>query len=65
MNEETAIVALVLLAAAVVAGLIRLWRKPAGALDEFDQVDHGLLPGDGQWAECPRATLDHSFGSHD
>jgi hypothetical protein len=65
MNEETAIVALVLLAAAVVAGLIRLWRKPAGSLEELDQADHGLLPGDGQWAECPRATLDHIFGSHD
>jgi len=65
MNEGTAIVALVLLAVVVVVGLILLWRKPAGALDEFDQANRGLLPADGQWADCPRATIDHIFGTGD
>ncbi len=65
MSEEASIVALVSLTVVVVAGLFLLWRKPVGALDEFDQADRGLLPGDGQWAECPRATIDHIFGTGD
>lgn len=65
MSEGAAIVALVLLAVVVVAGLILLWRKPAAALDELEQADRGVLAGDDQWAECPRATIDHIFGSAD
>ncbi len=65
MSEGASIVALVSLTVVVVAGLILLWRKPAGALDEFDQADRGVLAGDDQWAECPRATIDHIFGTGD
>ena len=65
MNEGAAIVVLVLLAFVVVASLIFLWRKPAGAFDERDEGQRDALSAADQWAECPRATIDHIFGTGD
>jgi hypothetical protein len=64
MGEGTAIVALVFLALVVVSALLLLWRKPAGAPDEFADFDESDRDA-GQWAECPRETLEHIFGSDD
>jgi len=65
LSEEATIVVLVLLAFVVVAGLFLLWRKPAASLDELDEGERSAPSGSGQWSECPRAAIEHIFGSGD
>ena len=64
MSETATIVVLVLLAFVVFGGLFLLWRKPPAALDELDERERSA-PSAGPWAECPRAAIDHIFGSGD
>jgi hypothetical protein len=65
MSDTTAIVALVLLALGLLSALILLWRRTSGALNHREDALLESFSGDHQWAECPRETIAHIFGSED